>query len=109
MIDAFRVTVARKGAVFVNGPQPAPFGQALRLELLPGFPLPCSFLLLPEAGLFAEAIGANVAQRQEDVGMMIALVATARRGMDGNVGDDAMLDEFLLDKIADQLDPLLMG
>jgi hypothetical protein len=40
--------------------------------------------------------------------MVVSAVAALGRGMDGNVGDDAVLDEFLFDEVADQLDPLLV-
>ena len=92
MIHAILDAGALKGGVRVPRPRLPPALQNLDL--------------VPVAVFGGEALGANLAGGQQNVGVMIALVPLAPRRVQGDISHHATVHELRLCVVADQGDPL---
>ena len=95
MIHAILDAGALKGDVAVPRPGFAPAFQNLDL--------------VPVAVFGGEALGANLAGGQQNVGMVIAIIAIAPWRVQGDIRDHATVHELFLGEVPDQLDTLRMG
>ena len=101
MIHAVLKAGAFKRRIAVARPRLAPALQ--NLDLVP------VAVLGGEAPAGHAALGVDLAGGQQNVGVMVALVAHTSRRVQGDVRHHATVHELLLRIVADQGDPLRMG
>ena len=65
--------------------------------------------LVPVAVLGGEAFGVDLAGGEQDMGVVVAIIAVAPRRVQGDIRDHAAIHELFLGEVPDQLDPLRMG
>ena len=92
MVDPFNMAGLLKGKVGVLRPRLAP-----TLQNLDGVPV---------AVLGSETLGGDLARGQQDMGVVIAIIAIAPRRMKGDIGHHAPVHELALAEVAHQLDAL---